>query len=174
LLLDANQGWHSVDHALRILDLAGPERIIGLEQPFPVDRVDLQAELSRRTTVPVYADESVQGPEDLGRLAGIFQGVNIKLMKCGGLDIAIQMAMSAIQNGLKVMLGSMSEGSVGCGAMLHLAGLADVVDLDGPWLIANDPFEGVGLRDGRPTLLDPERGIQLKAPDQLVWTPFGA
>lgn len=148
LFVDANQGWETVEHALAVVDVIG-DRLVGIEQPFRKDRWDLHGELQRRTSVPVYGDESIQGPEDLERSAGIFGGVNIKLMKCGGLDVAAEMAVRARELGMRVMLGCMSESSLGCGAMAQLSPLADVVDLDGPWLLANDPFEGLVLDEGR-------------------------
>ena len=148
LLLDANQGLRSVDEALKILDVSGAS-VVAIEQPFARDRWDLHAELQQLTPVPVIGDESIQGLDDLDRAAGVFGGVNLKLMKCGGLIEAKRMAEAVRQRGLKVMLGSMSESSLGCLAMYHLAGLANLVDLDGPWLIRNDPFQGLDLFEGQ-------------------------
>ncbi len=170
VLLDANQAWCSLDHALEVLELVGT-RCIGLEQPFPVERTDLQTELIGRTDIPVYADESITTLADLERLAGIFSGVNIKLMKCGGLDRAVEIARKARSFGHRVMLGSMSESSLGCGAMMALAGIADVVDLDGPWLLANDPFHGMVLERGQLVMKNSISEI----PETLLnWTPIGA
>ncbi|MBK9075372.1 MAG: hypothetical protein IPL77_10405 [Flavobacteriales bacterium] len=143
IFLDANQGLSSVSDALTLIRQAGgAERVFGMEQPFSVDRPDLTADLARRTPVTVYADESVQTLRDLDRAVGIFGGVNVKLMKCGGLDRALQVIHRAREIGMRVMLGSMSESSLGCGAMARLSGMADLCDLDGPWLLANDPFTG--------------------------------
>ena len=143
IFLDANQGLSNVQDALILIEQAGgPERVTGMEQPFPVDRPDLSADLARRTPVTVYADESVQSLADLDGASGVFGGVNVKLMKCGGLDRAVQMIHRAREHGMRVMLGCMSESSLGCGAMARLSGMADLCDLDGPWLLANDPFTG--------------------------------
>lgn len=175
LFLDANQGWNSVEHAVRVIEAAGPERVVGLEQPFPKDRWDMHRELKARTDVPIYADESIQGPADLERAPEAFDGVNLKLMKCGGLDIAGQMAQRARELGLRVMLGSMSESSLGCGAMATLAGSADLVDLDGPWLIKNDPFTGLSMKQGQLVLAgDSSSGIKLREPSLLEFVPIGA
>ncbi len=152
VLLDANQAWRSVDHALRMMDLVGQDRLIGIEQPFPVERSDLQEDLARQSGILIIADESIQTLNDVERCAGSFSGINIKLMKCGGLDEAVAMLKIAKHRGLKVMLGSMSESSLGCGAMLRLKEHAEVIDLDGPWLISNDPFYGVRLEDGEPII----------------------
>ncbi len=149
LFLDANQGWNSVAQAMMVLGEIPRHRILGLEQPFPKDRPELADELARASGLVIYADESMQDERELIRKARNFGGVNIKLMKCGGLDRAMDMIACARAHGLQVMLGCMSESSLGCAAMAQLQGLADLVDLDGPWLLANDPFQGLTMdRDG--------------------------
>lgn len=176
MLLDANQGWPNVKHGIRILSLIGPERLVGLEQPFAKDRWDLHKELGERSGVLIIADESIQGLNDLEDAPGVFGGVNLKLMKCGGLDRAGQMAERARQLGLKVMLGSMSESSLGCAAMLTLSASADLLDLDGPWLIQNDPFIGLELVGGRFKVDEGSSGygVAERDPALLAWTHIGA
>lgn len=149
ILLDGNQGLESVEKAAVLAEMVSPERLLGFEQPFSTECDAWNKELYERTRAVVYADESVQGLNDLERASSSFGGVNIKLMKCGGLDHAQEIAATARSLGLKVMLGSMSESSLGCTAMAHLQSAVDIVDLDGPWLLANDPFEGVSLDGGR-------------------------
>jgi len=175
LFLDANQGWTSVVQALDAIAIAGEGDVVGLEQPFAKERWDLHAELRNVTAVPIYGDESIQGVADLERATEAFDGVNLKLMKCGGLDSAAAMAKRARELGLKVMLGSMSESSLGCGAMAQLAGSADLLDLDGPWLIKNDPFQGLRMEDGR-LLIEGTTGvgIELRSGAQLNWIHIGA
>lgn len=148
LFLDANQGWRNVDEALAAIKVAGMDRVVGVEQPFAKERWDLHTALKSRVAIPIFGDESIQGPAELERAPEAFGGVNLKLMKCGGTDIAERMAERARELGLQVMLGSMSESSLGCATMLTLQGNADLLDLDGPWLIANDPFEGLRIEDG--------------------------
>lgn len=163
VFIDGNQGMQSVPEVLDICRVAG-DRLVGLEQPFTVKDTVLQEELQRILKVCVYGDESVRGMDDLEGAPGRFGGVNIKLMKCGGLDKAKAMAERAAELGLKVMLGCMSESSLGCTAMAHLASGADLLDLDGPLLIKNDPFEGMEMRNGK--LVMPQRpgiGAVLKA-----------
>lgn len=173
LFLDANQGWESVDRACAIMSLVGKERLVGVEQPFPIDRLDLHRELRQRRVCRVYGDESIQDMAELETVADAFDGVNIKLMKCGGLDRAMDMVVRARELGMDVMLGSMSESSLGCGAMAQLADFADLVDLDGPWLIANDPFEGLLLEGGALKIRGSlGLGIDLKA-DYLTWIKYG-
>jgi len=171
--LDANQGWTSVDQALAAIEVVGVERVLGLEQPFAKDRWDLHEALAKECPVTVYGDESIQGPDDLERAPEAFGGVNLKLMKCGGLDVAEAMAERARGLGLKVMLGSMSESTLGCGAMASLQHLADLADLDGPWLISNDPFEGLEMHHGR-LVMDGIERIRLKEPSLLDFSPIGA
>lgn len=158
ILLDGNQGLMSVAEATALAEAVGQGRLLGFEQPFSTQRDIENRELARLTEANVFADESAQGLADLNRIATCFNGVNIKLMKCGGLDVGARIANRARELGLKVMLGSMSESSLGCTAMAHLAGAADVVDLDGPWLIANDPFIGLTLESGR-LVLPQGRGL---------------
>lgn len=174
LFLDANQGWTRLDQALEAYERAGADRVIGLEQPFAKDRWDLHKQLRDRIQAPVYGDESIQGPEDLERAPEVFSGVNLKLMKCGGLDIAGEMAERARELGLQVMLGSMSESSLGCAAMATLQHRADLVDLDGPWLISNDPFEGMVMEQGRLRVASGANyGVELRAPCRLELDPIG-
>jgi len=168
LFLDANQGWNSVEQALEMISLVGEARVRGIEQPFAKDRRDLHGELKHRTKVPVFGDESIQDLADLERATEAFDGVNLKLMKCGGLDKALAMAKRAKELGLEVMLGSMSESSLGCGAMAALSGCADLLDLDGPWLIQNDPFRGLSMINGNLRIaegsgigINPRVGIKL-------------
>jgi L-Ala-D/L-Glu epimerase len=173
LLIDANQGWHSVDQAMDILEAVEMGRLAGIEQPFPKDRWDLHRELKSRIEAPLFGDESIQGIEELERAPEAFTGVNIKLMKCGGMDVAIGMSIRARELGLKVMFGSMSESSLGCAAMAQLQDHADVLDLDGPWLLANDPFTGLRMGPGRMTVEDRFGcGVSLEA--ELDWHPVGA
>jgi len=166
--LDANQGWTRVEQALELISLVGADRVRGIEQPFAKERWDLHHELKRRTDVPVFGDESIQGLDDLESAAEAFSGVNLKLMKCGGLDNALTMAKRAKELGLEVMLGSMSESSLGCGAMAALSGSAELLDLDGPWLIKNDPFQGLSMSNGSLQIaggngigVDPRQGLEL-------------
>lgn len=176
MLLDANQGWQSVEHGLQILSLIRPERLVGLEQPFAKERWDLHQDLAARSGALIIADESIQGLDDLERAQGVFGGVNLKLMKCGGLDRAERMAERAGQLGLQVMLGSMSESSLGCAAMFTLSGSADLLDLDGPWLLINDPFGGFELEGGRfkVDVGSSGHGVAERDPALLDWIHIGA
>lgn len=148
LFLDANQGLSTIQEALLLVEAAG-DRLLAMEQPFPVKRNDLQKQLQERLGVVIHGDESIQDLNELENSVGVFKGLNIKLMKCGGLDRAKALMDRAAVLGMKVMLGSMSESSLGCTAMAHMAGKADIVDLDGPWSIKNDPFQGISMHHGK-------------------------
>ncbi|HEY0976790.1 MAG TPA: enolase C-terminal domain-like protein [Flavobacteriales bacterium] len=164
LLIDSNQGLRSVDEALELIRATGEERILGFEQPFDKDAIELHAELGRRTAATVYADESIQDLAELEARHEAFGGINLKLMKCGGVDLARTMAERSLELGKQVMLGSMSESSLGCTAMAHLIPYAAVVDLDGPWLIQNDPFVGITMENGLIRMPGgPGWGTQLRA-----------
>jgi L-alanine-DL-glutamate epimerase-like enolase superfamily enzyme len=152
--VDANCAWgveETVEKS-RELRALGVEYI---EQPLPADQLDAMEKVYRESALPVFADESSILPEDVPRLAGRFHGINIKLVKCGGLLPALRMVHLARTLGLKIMVGCMIESSVGISAGAQIGPLVDHLDLDGALLTANDPFDGVALVDGR--LVYPER-----------------
>ena len=154
IAVDANQGWTDRSQALEMIHWLKEHGIVMVEQPLPVDRYDDLAWLREKSPLPVYGDESVQGLDDVRRAVGLFDGINIKLMKCGGLRNAHKMVDLARGLGLKVMLGCMTETSCAVSAAAQLSPAVDFADLDGNLLISNDLFDGVGLHDGRLVLLD--------------------
>ncbi len=143
LYVDANAAWsatEAVEHLSRLL----PYNLTLVEQPTPRDDIAGMGFVQAHIDVPVVADESVQEPSDLERLADAgVRAVNLKLMKLGGLAPAVSLLKRASALGLGIMLGCMIETSLGVTAMAHLAGLADWLDLDAPLLVTNDPFEGI-------------------------------
>lgn len=148
ICVDVNQGWKSKEEALEMCYWLSERGCLFVEQPFDKRWIDETAWLRERSPLPIIADEFVQGLDDIGRAAGVYDGVNIKLMKCGGLYEAKQMAEVARAMGMKVMLGCMTETSCAVSAAAQLASLADWADLDGNLLISNDPFEGVKVENG--------------------------
>ena len=146
--VDANEGWTLAGARERLPELArlGVEFV---EQPLPAGRDEEMRELRRSSPLPLIADESVHDVADLPRLAGAFDGINVKLAKCGGIAPALALIAAARANGLKVLLGCMIESSLGIAAALSVAPLVDWIDLDGHLLIANDPFSGLGFAGGR-------------------------
>jgi L-alanine-DL-glutamate epimerase-like enolase superfamily enzyme len=153
LRVDANEGWTlaSARERLPWLHALGVEFV---EQPLPADRLEETRALRRESPLPFYADESVHRAEDIPRLVGAFDGINIKLMKCGGLGEALRMIAVARAHGMKVMLGCMIESSIAITAAAHLLPLVDAADLDGSVLLEHDPFAGAVIRGGRFTLPD--------------------
>lgn len=148
ITVDANQGWRERDDALRRIEWLAGRGVVFIEQPLGREQVDDTAWLRERSPLPLIADESVQRLADVLPARGVFDGINIKLMKCTGLREARQMITLARALGLKIMLGCMTETSCAISAAAQLAPLVDWADLDGALLIANDPFDGATLRDG--------------------------
>lgn len=165
IAVDANQGWTDRQQALDEIFWLKDNGVVMVEQPLPKDRPDDSAWLTEHSPLPIFGDESVQALEDVRRARGVFDGVNIKLMKCGGLMEARKMMTYARAEGLKVMLGCMTETSCGISAVSQISPGVDFADLDGNLLIGNDPFEGVTVEDGRITLKDAP-GLGLKDPSQ--------
>ena len=164
LRVDANAGWSLEEaiHQVQALESYGLEMI---EQPLPKDQIEAMGEVQKYTRLPLVADESVQTLQDVECLAAAgVRGINLKLMKVGGLTPGLRMLKRARELGLQVMLGCMVETSLGTTAMAHLAGLADWLDLDAPLLVSNDPFDGVTYSPAL-DLFVPERpgiGVQLR------------
>ena len=148
LFVDLNRAWTNREKALEEVHWLQEQGVILIEQPFAEQNYADSAWLSARSPLPIIADESIKDPEDLRAYYNCFSGINIKLMKCGGLDCALEMIAFARTKNLKVMLGCMAESSCGTTAMAQLAGLADYVDLDAPLLYLNDPFTGLGYHQG--------------------------
>nr|BBH92874.1 dipeptide epimerase [Thermogemmatispora argillosa] len=148
LRVDANAGW-SVKEAIRTINALAEYGIEFVEQPIaPGDWEGLRL-LRQQIPVPIIVDESCVSLEDIPRLAGCVDGINIKLMKCGGINHALKMIHTARAHHLQVMLGCMIESSLAITAAAHLTPLVDYADLDGNLLIENDPFSGVRVIQGK-------------------------
>ncbi|MCJ7716136.1 MAG: dipeptide epimerase, partial [Anaerolineales bacterium] len=143
LYLDANAGWET-DEAIGIIKDLEPFKIEMIEQPVAGYDIEGMGYVQSQTDIPIVADESIKSLETLEELAraGV-QGINLKIMKLGGLGPTVRILKRGRELGLKIMLGCMTETSLGVTAMAHLAAMADWIDLDAPLLIANDPFKGV-------------------------------
>lgn len=139
--IDANAGWNLdwVEKRIQQLKLPNIELI---EQPFKIDNVYASYLLKDMLSIPIYADESCQNIADVLSCAGFYSGVNIKLMKCGGWDKALPMIDAAKSRGMEVMIGCMTETSIGISHAIQISSLADKADVDGAVLIRNDPAEG--------------------------------
>lgn len=146
--IDANEGW-TRDEALEKIHWLEGKNVEFIEQPLPSSDLDGARWLSDRVSLPLFADESVRSLENIPGLAGAFQGINIKLMKCGGIREALRMIGTARACGMMVMLGCMIESSVGITAAAQISPLVDFADLDGNILIKNDPASGVTTEKGK-------------------------
>lgn len=146
--VDANCGW-TADFAIQASRELADLGVEFIEQPLPAGEWAGQRRVYEQSALPIIADESCITENDVARCAGYFHGVNIKLMKCGGLTPARRMITHARQLGLRVMVGCMTESSVGISAIAQLLPLLDYADLDGSLLIANDPATGVTFDNGR-------------------------
>jgi L-alanine-DL-glutamate epimerase-like enolase superfamily enzyme len=162
LRVDANEGWKSKEVALEKIRWLERQGVEFVEQPMPAAMLEETRWLRERVRIPLIADEAVLGPADIPKLVGAYDGVNIKLDKCGGIQAAWRMIQIAKALGLKTMLGCMISSSVSVTAAAHLSPLVDYADLDGNLLIANDPY--VGVRVDRGKLILPDRpGLGLAA-----------
>jgi len=120
-----------------------------IEQPMPSDMIEEAAWLRERIDIPILADEAVKSAADIPKLAKAFDGINIKLMKSGGIQEALRMIYMAKSLGMKIMIGCMIESSVAIAAAAHLTPYLDYADLDGNLLISNDPFKGLACDKGK-------------------------
>ena len=161
LRVDANEGWKDKETAVRKIEWLATRGVELVEQPMPAAMLDEAAWVRERSPIPVFADEACLRASSIPALAGAYHGVNVKLDKAGGLREAVRMVHTARACGLKVMLGCMVSSSVSTTAAAHLSPLVDYADLDGHLLVANDPWEGVAVKEGR--LLLPDRpGLGLR------------
>jgi L-alanine-DL-glutamate epimerase-like enolase superfamily enzyme len=157
--VDANAAW-TPKQAITIIQAIAPYGIELVEQPVHPDDLDGLRLVRQHAPMPIIADESCVTVRDIPRVAGCVDGINIKLMKCGGLRHALEMIHVARAHGLQVMMGCMIESSIAITAAAHLSPLLDYADLDGNLLVEADPYAGVRVVNGRLTLPDaPGLGI---------------
>jgi len=160
--IDANASWNAeqtVEYSRVFKNL----NVLFMEQPLPAEDWQGMEYVKRHTEVPVIADESCVAISDVDKCAGVFHGINVKLLKCGGITPALEIIERAKKLELQVMIGCMTESSVGITAAAQLLSLADYADLDGPLLMKNDIANGVRFHRG--LVQYPEGnglGIQLK------------
>lgn len=146
--IDANQAWDTIEYATKAAKQMEALKISMIEQPFKIGNLDLVKQLSTLTHIPIIADEDCQNLESVDKLADAYDGINIKLMKCSGIYEAMRMIEKARSLDLKVMLGCMTETSIGISAAAQLAPLVDWCDLDGNLLIDNDVCDGAKMVNG--------------------------
>jgi L-Ala-D/L-Glu epimerase len=146
--VDANCGW-GVDETLHNAIELAKLNVEFIEQPLKMGEYEAMKEVIKDCALPIIADESCITENDVDKCIDSFDGINIKLAKCGGITPALRMIKKARASNLKVMMGCMTESSIGISAIAQLLPLLDYVDMDGALLIANDPAEGVKVEKGK-------------------------
>ena len=147
LRVDANCGW-SLKEAIENSEALKSLQVEFIEQPLPVADVEDMKVLKEKSALPIIADESCKTIADVEVCAEQFHGINIKLMKCGGITPALKMIEKGRKLGLQVMAGCMTESSIGISNLVQLAPLLDAIDADGAMLLKNDIASGVTFNDG--------------------------
>ncbi|PTX18358.1 L-alanine-DL-glutamate epimerase-like enolase superfamily enzyme [Pontibacter mucosus] len=148
--VDANCAW-GVEETIENSKQLKPLGVEFIEQPMRADDLEGMKKVYAQSVLPLIADESCITESDVAKCVGHFHGVNVKLMKCGGLTPARRMLKEARELGLKTMVGCMTESSVGISAIAHLLPMLDYVDMDGALLLSKDIARGVTITDGKVT-----------------------
>lgn len=162
--IDANEGWKSKEEALEKIKWLEKLNVELVEQPMPATMIEETAWLKKNSNLPIIADEAVKTAADIPNIQQAYDGINIKLMKSGGIQEALKMIQIAKSHNLKIMLGCMIESSLAISAAAQLGPLADWLDLDGNLLIDNDPYRGVMVKKGQLTYSNkPGLGVELNS-----------
>ncbi|MGH8000870.1 MAG: dipeptide epimerase, partial [Brasilonema sp.] len=148
LYVDANGGW-SLEDAVLMCNWLADISVKYVEQPLPKGQEEDLAQLKKRIPLPIFVDESCFNSSDIPKLASCVDGINIKLMKSGGLTEAMRMVHTARAYGLQVMFGCYSDSTLANTAAAQLAPLADYLDLDSHLNLIDDPFTGAFMQEGR-------------------------
>jgi len=146
--IDANGAW-SADEAISNSKILKPLNVEFIEQPLKADDIEGMKKVRENSVLPTIADESCQREEDVSLCAGLFHGINIKLMKCGGITPALRMIENARKNNLLVMAGCMTESTVGISGLVQIAPLLDYLDADGALLLNRDIATGAAFDFGK-------------------------
>ena len=154
LAVDANQGWKDRELALEEIHWLKENGVVMVEQPMAKERLEDNAWITERSPLPIFADEAIQRLADIPSIKGAYHGINIKLMKCTGMREAWKMLNYARAEGMKVMVGCMTETSCAVSAAAQLSPAVDFADLDGNLLITNDLYKGMEVIGGKITLSD--------------------
>ncbi|MDB5032363.1 dipeptide epimerase [Mucilaginibacter sp.] len=161
IYVDANQGWTDRAQSLDMIYWLQAQGVVLIEQPMLKADIDGNAWLTENSPIPIIGDEAVQRLPDVEKAKGVYHGINVKLMKAAGMHEAHQMIIKAKELGLKVLMGCMSETSCATLAATALAPQCDWADIDGPFLISNNPFKTPDLVEGK-YILGNEPGLGIK------------
>lgn len=146
--IDANASW-TAEEALKNMEVFKHLNVEFIEQPLKADDWQGMKLLKHYSDLPIMADESCQRIDDVDKCAEVFHGINIKLMKCGGMTPALRMIEKARAHNILVMAGCMTESSIGISNLSQLAGMLDYMDADGAMLLKNDIARGIFFEDGK-------------------------
>lgn len=149
LRVDANEGWTNKEDAVRKINWLETQGVEFVEQPMPAVMLEETRWVRERVHLPLIADESCLNAAAVPGLVNAFDGVNVKLDKCGGIQEALRTIQVAKALGMKTMLGCMISSSISVTAAAHLSPLVDYADLDGNLLLSSDPYRGVQVDQGR-------------------------
>jgi muconate cycloisomerase len=163
LRVDANGGWN-LDDARRMIAWLADRNVEFVEQPLALGQEEDLPALYENSPLPIFADESCRVSADIPRLADRVHGINLKLMKSGGIREGLRAIHTARACGLKVMMGCMSESSLAIAASAHISAFADYLDLDSHLNLNPDPCAGLTIEDGR-VLPGPLPGLGISIPD---------
>lgn len=142
--IDANCAW-TAEQAIRNSEELAKLNVEFMEQPLGKDDLEGMKEVYQYSKLPVMADESCIVESDVKKCHGLFHGINVKLVKAGGITPGLRMIHEAKSLGMKTMVGCMTESSVGITAIAHIAPLLDYVDMDGAMLLTKDIAKGVEI-----------------------------
>lgn len=146
--IDANCAW-TANQTIEYVEVLKDYNVEFIEQPLKATDIEGMQKLKNESVLPIIADESCQRETDVLTCAQSFHGINIKLMKCGGITPALRMIIHARKLNLKIMAGCMTESTVGISALAQLAPLLDFIDADGALLLKQDIASGVSFDDGK-------------------------
>ncbi|MFN4233306.1 MAG: enolase C-terminal domain-like protein [Bacteroidia bacterium] len=156
--VDVNEGWKTLFEAVDMCEFLKEHDCLFVEQPFKKNSYELTLQLKSKNILPVFADETICNLSDLENYHNYFDGINIKLLKCGGIKNALKMIAFARKMNLKIMMGCMTETSCGIAAASQISTLCDFADLDGAHLISNNPFKEISIIEGK-IILQKKSGI---------------
>jgi len=166
--IDANEGW-TFEETKMLLPEMQKLGVTLVEQPLPKDAYEEMKELKAISPLPLFADESCRTEDEVKKCVEGFHGINIKLTKCGGITPAMRMIKEARTLGLRVMMGSMNESSIGTAAVANMLPLLDEVDADGPLLLKEDVGTGLTYEQGAIKLSGaPGLGVKFTGPEKKL------
>lgn len=149
IMIDANESWQNVEELIKFLEKIKKDNIVFVEQPLPYNFEEEYKYLKQNCTFDIFADESITDKADFKKLTEQFHGINMKLMKSGGYLNGIRLLKDAKKHGLKTMIGCMVETSLGISSAMNLCSLTDYNDLDGFFVIDNEPFNLITEKKGQ-------------------------